>query len=59
MPFFRVEVMDTKGKTIEIRHVELGVKSVALALNSALVNKIKREAKANGYGFRVKLEEEK
>lgn len=59
MPFFRVEVMDIKGKIVEMRHVELDCKTVGQACNSAKVNKLKKDARYMGFGFRVKLEEEK
>lgn len=59
MPFFRVEVMDAKGKIIEMRHVELECKTVGQACNSTKVNKLKKDARQMGFGFRVKLEEEK
>ena len=58
MPFFRIEVMDAKGKIIEMKHVDLDCKTVGQACNSAKVNKLKKDARAMGYGFRVKLEEE-
>lgn len=58
MAFFRVEVLNDKGKTIELRHVDLPALTVQQALNSAVVNKIKKEARARGYGFRVKREDE-
>ena len=59
MPFFRVEIMDEKGRIVEMKHVELQAKSVMTALQSKEVNKIKKDARGHGYGFRVKLEEEK
>ena len=59
MPFFRVEVLGPNGKMIEVKHVDLNAKSVMQALQSKEVNKIKKDARLEGYGFRVKLEEEK
>ena len=59
MPFFRVEVLGANGKMIEVKHVDLKAITVMQALQSKEVNKIKKDAKEQGFGFRVKLEEEK
>jgi hypothetical protein len=59
MSWFRVEVLGQNGKMIEVKHVDLPCHTVGQALNSAVVNKIKKEAKYQGLGFRVKLEEGK
>lgn len=57
MAYFRIEVMDEKGKIIELRHVDLLARTVEQALHSVVVNRIRREAKERGYGFRVKRED--
>lgn len=57
MAWFRVEVMNEKGKVIELLHVDLPATSVMQALNTSKVKKIKKEARFQGMGFRVKLEE--
>jgi hypothetical protein len=58
MSWFRVEVLGVNGKMIEVKHVDLPCHTVGQALNSSVVNKIKKEAKFQGMGFRVKLEED-
>lgn len=59
MAWFRVEVLGENGKMVEVRHVELKCTTVGQALNSREVNRIKKDAKHQGMGFRVKLEEDK
>ena len=58
MSFFRCEIFDEKGKIVELRHVQLSVGSVNQALQSAVVNKLKKSARERGFGFRVKREDE-
>lgn len=59
MSFFRLEMFDEKGKVQELRHVNLsGVHTVEKALQSAVVGKLKREARLRGFGFRVKREDD-
>jgi hypothetical protein len=59
MSFFRLEIFNEKGRTIELRHINLpGVTTVEKALVSKYVNNIKRDARERGFGFRVKREDE-
>lgn len=59
MAFFRLELFDEKGKVVEMRHIQLsGCGSVQKALQSAVVNKLKKEARERGYGFRVRREDD-
>lgn len=59
MAFFRLEIFNEKGKTIELRHIDLpGIRTVEKALQSAYVNRVKRDARERGYGFRVKREDD-
>ena len=56
--FFRLEIFDEKGKIIEVRHVEISVGTVQQALQSKVVNKVKKSARDRGFGFRVKREDD-
>lgn len=58
MAFFRLEIFDEKGKIMEVRHVQLSCSTVMQALQSAVVNKVKKDARNRGFGFRVKREED-
>ena len=57
-PFASMTSTLKNGKIVEMKHVDLDCKTVGQACNSAKVNKLKKDARAMGYGFRVKLEEE-
>lgn len=59
MPHFRVEVLGKEGKVVEVKQIEFKDASVGKALAEGKVSKLKKEAQAQGFGFRVKLEEEK
>ena len=58
MAFFRLELFNEKGKVVEMRHVQLSCSTVMQALQSAVVNKVKKDARNRGYGFRVKREDD-
>jgi hypothetical protein len=55
MPHFRVEVLGKEGKIVETKHIEIRESVVDKALAESKVERLKREAKAQGFGFRVKL----
>ena len=58
MTRFRIEVMDSEGKVIRKKHVELSVKTVREACVNDEVMKMKRDAKEAKLAFRVKIEDE-
>lgn len=55
MPHFRVEVLGKEGRIIETKCIEIRGSVVDKALAECKVDKLKREAKAQGFGFRVQL----
>lgn len=59
MSHFRVEVLGKEGKIVEVKQIDIKDNTVDKALAEGKVAKLKKEAQAQGFGFRVKLEEEK
>ena len=62
MPHFRVEVLakDSNSmdlKVIETKYIEIKGTTVDKAMAELKVDKIKKEAKNQGFGVRIKLEE--
>jgi hypothetical protein len=56
--FFKCEMFNTDGKIIETRHIEVSVGTVDEALKHEKIIKLKNKAKDQGFGFRVKREDE-
>ncbi len=57
MAFFRLETM-SEGRIIDSRHIEISVNTVDEALKHPTVIKFKHKARNEGFGFRVKREDE-
>jgi hypothetical protein len=55
--FFKCEIFNEKGKIIEERHVEISVGGVTDATKNEKVQKLKKKAYQQGFGFRVKRED--
>jgi len=55
--FFKCEIFNEKGKIIEERHVEVSVGGVTDATKNEKVQKLKKKAYQQGFGFRVKRED--
>jgi hypothetical protein len=55
--FFKCELFDQNGKIIEERHVQISAGGVTDATKNEQVQKLKKKASQQGFGFRVqKLE---
>lgn len=60
MPHFKIEILSKDGmqlKVIETKYIEIKEDTVDKALAENKVEKLKKEAKNQGFGVRVKLEE--
>ena len=55
--FFRCEMFDKNGKIIESRHIEVSVGDVSDATKNEKVAALKTKAYQQGFGFRVKRED--
>lgn len=59
MAFFRLEMFDTKGKTTEVRHIDMpGISTVAKALKHEKAVLMKKRAMLEGVAFRCKREDD-
>ncbi len=59
MSWFRVEIYDEKGQTIEKQFIELPQQTVEEALtHSTIIKRLQVEAKRQGNGFRIMKESE-
>lgn len=56
--YFRCEIFDEKGRIIEQRHVQVPVGGVEDATKNDKVQRLKKKATQQGFGFRVKREED-
>jgi len=52
--YFKCELFNEKGKIVEERHVEVSVGGVEDATKNDKVQKLKKKARDQGFGFRVK-----
>lgn len=55
--YFKCEIFNDKGKIIEERHIEVNVGDVNDATKNEKVAKLKKKAQQQGFGFRVKRED--
>jgi len=55
--FFKCELFNEKGKIVESRHIEVSVGGVEDATKNEKVLKLKKKARDQGFGFRVKKED--
>lgn len=56
--YFRCQLFDDKGKIIEERHIEVSVGDVSDAAKNEKVMALKKKATQQGFGFRVKREDD-
>jgi len=56
--FFKCEIFNEKGKIIEERHVQVSVGGVEDATKNEKVQALKKKAYQQGFGFRVKREDD-
>lgn len=57
--FYLCEMFDGKtGKIIEKKHIEISVGGVTDATKNDKVQKLKKKAQQQGFGFRVKREDD-
>ena len=56
--YFRCELFNKDGKIIEERHVQVAAGGVEDATKNEKVQKLKKKAQQQGFGFRVKRMEE-
>ena len=55
--YFKCEIFNGDGKIIEERHIEVSVGDVSDAAKNEKVAKLKKKAYQQGFGFRVKRED--
>lgn len=55
--YFKCEIFNGDGKIIEERHIEVSVGDVNDATKNEKVAKLKKKAYQQGFGFRVKRED--
>lgn len=55
--YFKCEIFNDKGKIIEERHIEVNVGDVNDATKNEKVAKLKKKAQQQGFGFRVRRED--
>ena len=56
--YFKCKIFDDKGRTIEERHVQVAAGGVEDATKNEQVQKLKKKAAQQGFGFHVKRMEE-
>ena len=56
--FYLCEIFDKNGKIIEKRHISVGVGGVEDATKNEKVQILKKKAQQQGFGFRVRREED-
>lgn len=50
---FRCEIFDGKGNIIDLKHIQVSVLDVQDATKNEKVQKLKKKAQQQGFGFRV------
>lgn len=56
--FFKCQLFDAKGKIVEERHVQVAAGGVEDATKNDKVQKLKKKASQQGFGFRVTREDD-
>jgi hypothetical protein len=55
---FRCEAFNKDGKTVDLKYFNISVGGVTDASKDERVEKMKKKANREGFGFRVKMEED-
>jgi hypothetical protein len=55
---FRCEAFNQDGKTVDLKYFNISVGGVTDASKDERVEKMKKKAHREGFGFRVKMEED-